>query len=94
MWLRQTHPELRIFSIPNGGKRGRIEAGRLKAEGLSAGVPDLYIPALHLWIEMKATGGRVSAEQADWHAYLRGIGDAVEVCWSKEEAIQAVKTRT
>lgn len=89
MWLRQTHPELRIFSIPNGGKRGKAEALRLKVEGLSPGVPDLYVPALRLWIEMKAPGGRVSAEQADWHAYLRGIGDRVEVCWSKEEAIAA-----
>jgi hypothetical protein len=90
MWMRQTHPEHRIFAIPNGGRRGTAEAGRLKAEGVSAGVPDLYVPSLKLWIEMKAAGGRVEPEQADWHAYLRGIGDRVEVCWCKEEAIAAV----
>lgn len=33
-----------VFAIPNGGSRNKAEAAKLKAEGVSAGVPDLFIP--------------------------------------------------
>jgi hypothetical protein len=90
-WMRQTHPTLRIYAIPNGGHRGASQGARLKAEGVTAGVPDLHVPALRLWIEMKrASGGTVSREQRDWHDYLRGIGDRVIVAKGKEEAIRAI----
>jgi len=81
----------RIFAIPNGGYRGKREAGRLKSEGVSPGVPDLYIPAWGLWIEMKRQrGGRVDEAQKDWHEYLGGIGHNVKICKGAEEARQAV----
>jgi len=73
-WFRQTHRGVRIFAIPNGGQRSLATAARLKVEGVSAGVPDLHVPAWSLWIEMKRTkGGSVSAEQKDWIAYLEGV---------------------
>lgn len=73
-WFRQTHLGIRIFAIPNGGQRSLAAAARLKVEGVSAGVPDLFIPAWKLWIEMKRTkGGSVSAEQKDWMAYLESV---------------------
>jgi hypothetical protein len=73
-WFRQTWPGVRIFAIPNGGARSPATAGRLKAEGVSSGVPDLFIPAWGLWVEMKRTkGGSVSAEQKDWIAYLESV---------------------
>ena len=73
-WFRQTWPGVRIFAIPNGGQRSIAAAGRLKAEGVSSGVPDLFIPAWGLWIEMKRIkGGSVSAEQKDWMAYLESV---------------------
>lgn len=73
-WFRQTHRGVRIFAIPNGGQRSLATAARLKVEGVSAGVPDLHVPAWSLWIEMKRTkGGSVSAEQKDWMAYLEGV---------------------
>lgn len=77
-WFEQTFPRVRIFAIPNGGKRSISTAKKLKAEGVKAGVPDLYIPAWNLWVEMKRVkGGRVSPEQKDWHEYLESIGDTV-----------------
>jgi hypothetical protein len=92
--MRQTHPQHRIYAIPNGGHRGASQGARLKAEGVTAGVPDLHIPALRMWVELKrADGGTVSREQRDWHAYLRGIGDLVIVAKGKEEAIEAVQIR-
>ena len=73
-WFRQTHRGVRIFAIPNGGQRSIAAATRLKIEGVSAGVPDLFIPAWHLWVEMKRVkGGVLSAEQKDWIAYLEGV---------------------
>ena len=31
------------WAVPNGGKRSKSEAGRLKAEGVKSGVPDLCL---------------------------------------------------
>ena len=74
-WFRQTWPGVRIHAIPNGGARSKATAGRLKAEGVASGVPDLFVPAWRLWIEMKRTkGGSLSPEQKDWIAYLEGCG--------------------
>lgn len=70
-WFAREFPFVRIFAIPNGGYRGIREAGRLKAEGVRSGVPDLFVPAWRLWVEMKrVTGGRLSPEQKDWIEYL------------------------
>ena len=73
-WFRQTWPDVRIFAIPNGGARSPATAGRLKAEGVSPGVPDLFIPAWRLWVEMKRIkGGVLSAEQKKWYKYLESV---------------------
>jgi predicted oxidoreductase len=73
-WFRQTYKGVRIFAIPNGGQRSIVAAAKLKAEGVSSGVPDLHVPAWSLWIEMKRSkGGSVSAEQKDWMTYLEGV---------------------
>jgi hypothetical protein len=59
----------------------------LKAEGVSSGVPDLFVPAWGLWVEMKRTkGGAVSAEQKDWIKYLEEVGYCVKVCKGAEAA--------
>jgi len=91
-WFRQTYKEVLIFAIPNGGARSPATAGRLKAEGVSAGVPDLFIPAWHLWIEMKRTkGGSVSAEQKEWIKYLEYVGYCVKVCKGAEDAKRQIQ---
>lgn len=86
-WFRQTWPDVRIFAVPNGGARSKAAAGRLKAEGVLPGVPDLFVPAWRLWVEMKrAKGGVVSPEQKDWIAYLESVGYCVLVCRGCEDA--------
>jgi len=42
-WLRIQYPDLLAFHVPNGGKRSKAEAGRFKAMGVLAGVPDVLI---------------------------------------------------
>ena len=91
-WFRRTYPDVRIFAIPNGEKRSQSAGARLKAEGVSAGVPDLYIPAWNTWIEMKRSkGGRVSEKQKDWIAYLEGIGHKVFICAGLDIAKKVTK---
>jgi hypothetical protein len=70
-WFRVFYPDVLIFAIPNGGYRSRVTASRLKAEGVVKGIPDLYIPAWNLWVEMKRTkGGSVSPDQKSMMSYL------------------------
>ena len=42
-WFRLCYPDLLLFSVPNGGSRNKIEASRLKQEGVLAGVSDLIL---------------------------------------------------
>ena len=49
----------RIFSIPNGAHVSKAQRGKLVAEGMRAGVSDMFLPVprrkfFGLWIEMKA----------------------------------------
>lgn len=86
---------LYTFAIPNGGSRGddkqtrRIRGGMLKAEGVKAGVPDIFcaIPVgkYHgLFIEMKKPKvGRVQDNQTEWGERLlaRGYAHAIAYTW-------------
>lgn len=84
-----------VFAIPNGGSRNKAEAAKLKAEGVSAGVPDLFIPipkqGYHgLFIEMKVGKNRTSLEQDEWLALLRKNGYRAEVCYGADAAIKTI----
>lgn len=90
--FEKKYPGVRIFAIPNGGFRNKSVAVKLKAEGVKSGVPDLFIPAWCLWIEMKRVkGGRLSSEQSDWKKYLESCGHTVMVCKGWEAAMEAVE---
>jgi hypothetical protein len=90
-WFECKFPGVRIFAIPNGGHRAVSVGKQLKAEGVRAGVPDLFVPEWRLWIEMKrAHGGRLSEDQKDWIAYLEGIGDTVIVGLGATDASRKV----
>ena len=79
-WFRAKYPQVLIFAIPNGEKRSISVAKRLKMEGVVRGVPDLYVPAWNLWIEMKrVSGGRLSTDQRQMISYLENIGHKVIV---------------
>lgn len=92
-WMKRTYPEHRFFAIPNGGMRSKAVAMKLKIEGVSKGVPDLFIPSLHLFIEMKkASGGIVSPEQSDWLLHLTECGYSVAICNGKDEAVKIVES--
>lgn len=92
-----TWPELRLlYHVPNGGKRGKAEAARFKAEGVKAGVPDVVLPVARgtwhgLYVEMKRQrGGVVSADQKGWLAALEEQGYKAVVCKGWEAAAEAI----
>lgn len=94
---RGMYPELdMMFHIPNGGSRGKAEAGRFKAEGVKAGVPDICLPVARgeyhgLYIELKRLkGGKVSDEQKDWIRRLDEQGYAAVVCYGWMAAAELI----
>jgi hypothetical protein len=98
---RGKHPALHfLFAIPNGGHRHKATAGKLKAEGVRAGIPDLFLayPVVGmeqyfggLFIEMKTQTGRLSTKQKHWTEQLAEVGYAVAVCHGTEQAIKATR---
>jgi hypothetical protein len=92
-WFRRQWPYVRIFAVPNGGARSASTGAALKASGAVAGVPDLFVPAWSLWIEMKrSTGGVVSPVQRDWIGYLNSIGHQVIIGRGFEDAKRQIES--
>lgn len=86
-----------LFAIPNGGQRNLLVAAKLKAEGVRAGVPDLFLAARRsgfggLFIEMKKPkGGRVSDNQKTMITLLEEQGYKAIVCKGWIEAKQHIE---
>jgi VRR-NUC domain len=84
-----------LFHVPNGGKRSKGVAGQMRAQGVRAGVPDLWLPVASagfhgLVIEMKAQGGAVSKEQRWWIDRLFAQGYATIVAWEWTDAAEQI----
>lgn len=85
-----------MFAVPNGGLRNPATAGRLKAEGVKRGVPDIFWPVTTrtyagLFIEMKRPKkGHVDPDQVDYHNFLASQCYKVMVCRTWELARDAI----
>lgn len=91
-WFRLAHHGVLIFAIPNGGSRQKREALKLINEGVTAGVPDLFIPEWRLFVEMKRQkGGTVSKEQKDIMAELVRVGYTCKVCKGWRDAKETIE---
>lgn len=98
-WCRSEHAPREakhIFSIPNGGVRNKITAARLKEEGATAGIPDLFLPvARHdyhgLFIEMKVGYNKPTAHQKEAMSTLTQQGFKCVVCYGHEDAIEQIQ---
>ena len=92
-WLETQRPDVKFFSIPNGGGRSKREGAKFKATGVKSGVPDLMICETRgifhgLFIEMKRIKGSKLNEpdQLLWKDILWGKGYCVVVAKGAEEA--------
>lgn len=62
-WHIPSYSELQLlYAVANGGHRHKAVVGKLKAEGVRRGVPDLCLPVARsgahgLYLQMKAPGG-------------------------------------
>lgn len=90
------YPELNLmYHVPNGGLRSKATAGRLKAEGVKPGVPDVCLPVARkgyhgLYIEMKAAKGKLSDNQKVWIEALLKQGYHVVTCYGFNEAADVI----
>ena len=94
----RTWPELRLlYAIPNGGQRSKATAGKLKAEGVRAGIPDLCLPVPRggfgaCYIELKAPAtadaqpGKLTKTQRDMLLALKEAGNSAHCCVGWEDA--------
>lgn len=97
--MRTYYPDVLMFAIPNGGKRGIRDAKRFKAMGVRAGVFDIFVAEPNsvyagYFIEFKAPGRTAKAdpnqvefgELASERHYATAVhNDAVEALVSVEE---------
>jgi len=96
-WNVSAHPCLKwLHAIPNGGHRNPRVAVKLKAEGVKAGVADLFLPwpvagKCGLYIEMKAMDGDLKNNQQEFLEYAEDAGYVAAVCYGADEAIQVLE---
>ncbi len=77
---RRLFPDYQIAHVPNGGKRGKIQGARLKADGVLAGWPDLTIAGPDRWtafIEVKDGAGTCSVARKE---VLSGLANDGHYC--------------
>ncbi len=80
-------PDAVWTTIEHGGKRGKREAGRLKAKGLTPGWPDILViyRGRVICIELKSAKGVLSASQRALHPRLTLAGALVYTATRIEE---------
>lgn len=82
-----------LHAIPNGGHRGKRTAGHLQAEGVKAGVSDLFLPVARrdyhgLFIELKRIGGKKpTPAQVQFQKDVIAQGYCAQTCYGAEQAI-------
>jgi len=93
-----------LFAVPNGGKRHVKTAITLKAEGVKAGVPDVWLPVPvnrprldhpdlkynGLVIEMKFGKNKTTPEQKEWLQKLTEHGWLSVIAYSWVEAARYI----
>lgn len=95
-YLRRACPgEVLWFHVPNGEKRDESTAGKLKAMGVLAGVPDFVfvLPnAQAAFLELKAADGVLSDPQIDFRDRVLAAGCGYATARSLDE-VEAVLVR-
>jgi hypothetical protein len=95
--MRPAHPILEwIIHVPNGGKRPRGAAGKLKAMGVKPGVLDVLLPLpFNGWsglaIEMKVGSNKTTEQQDDWLQVFEASGYYTAVCYTLEDFMSHVR---
>lgn len=94
-WLdHRLPPDWRWYHPPNGGWRKKATAGRLKAQGVKPGIPDVVIlrpDGSPIYIELKSFGGVLSPAQKDFRDWCNANRQPYFVARSVGEVEVALK---
>ena len=97
-WFRLQYPLMAkcLFAIPNGGVRHIGTALKLKSEGVTAGVSDLFlmIPSGQkhgLFLEMKQKDGKLQQNQTEFLNLAESMGYGAEVAYGFEDGVEKIK---
>ncbi len=86
--LEESLGKLTFFHVPNGGKRGKVEAAIFKGLGVRPGVSDLVIVLPEgrvAFAELKAPGQYASASQKDFMSRVGDLDCPAMICKSVNE---------
>lgn len=96
-WFRIQYPMLErmMFAVPNGGRRDKRTAARMRYEGVVRGVADLILLVpkkgfASLCIEMKTPKGTQSEHQITWQREAETYRNKYVVCHSLQEFMNEV----
>lgn len=95
-WFNLQRFDSVLFACPNGGSRHKLEAVKLKAEGVLAGVSDL----IHVYdggvqfIEIKTPKGKQQQSQKDFEKNVTNLGHTYYVVRDIYEFIEVIKKAT
>lgn len=97
-WFSYQYPQMRhnLFAVPNGGKRSKTTAGKLKAEGVLSGVADMIFLKRSgdygaLLIEFKTAKGNQTLAQKEWERKITADGYKYVIVRSLEQFINVIK---
>lgn len=97
-WMRLSMPFEAglLFSVPNGGARDAVTGARLKAEGVMAGVADLFLSIPNaqyhgLYIEMKTEKGVQSQSQKIFQQRVEAMGYRYTVVRSFDQFVADIR---
>ena len=84
-----------LYGSMNGVKLDIVTATKAKANGMTKGFPDIFLPYPNktyagLFIELKTETGRVSKEQREFIDYLNIAGYRAVVCHGHKSAIKNI----
>lgn len=84
-----------MYANANGGKRNAREGRRLKAQGVKAGVWDIFLPLpMHdyhgLFIEMKHGKNKLTKKQSEFGQFVHEQGYLTATCYNWDEARRVI----
>jgi hypothetical protein len=94
-WLQlRAWPGVVWFHVPNGGSRHKIEAARMRGQGVVPGVPDIILmhDGRSYALELKTGVGRVSTAQSAMQKRMRDAGVTVEVAYGVDAALSYLES--
>lgn len=81
-----------FFHCPNGERREKRDAAKLKAMGVTPGIPDLMIVAdgKTYGLELKTSRGRLSTEQKSMLDRMQAAGVYIAVAYGLDQALAII----